>query len=270
MSRSSTPAPQTTEVRQIGVATRRHYDRYSYNFETALHAPMQLDGTLLGRALAALRAGAAVVDAGCGTGLVSRLVRDIAPGARVVGVDLSLGSLRRAQQRSAIALAQGNILELPVRSDAVDLTISRGVIMTTGAPRAAFSELVRITRPGGHFFLRVYNRRHPYAYLYRFLGPPCRAIAAVPGGKTLLAVLALPPFVLAVELACLLVAGRPARFSPRLAWNLFADQFLTPHNSFHTVDEILAWGAAEGCRGLAHQAITLGQQIEFLFEKGTP
>jgi len=30
-------------------ATRAHYDRWPYDFDTPLHAPMQLDGSLLGR-----------------------------------------------------------------------------------------------------------------------------------------------------------------------------------------------------------------------------
>jgi SAM-dependent methyltransferase len=254
-------------VEEIGAATRRHYDRYSYDFETALHNSMQLDTTLLGQAVAAIGPGAVVVDAGCGTGLVSRLVRARVPAARIVGVDLSLGSLRRAQARSPVALAQGNILDLPLRPASADLVISRGVIMTTGAPHAAFAELARVTRPGGRLFVRVYNRRHPYRWIYGVFSPLCRAIAALPGGKTLLAVTVVPVFLLVVQLGFILLSGRPTRIGPRVTWNFFADQLLTPHVSFHSEDEVRAWGEAAGCRCVAAQAITLGQQVELLFAK---
>ena len=129
----------------IQTATRSHYDRYSYDFETSLHDAMQLEDSLLGRALEAVKTSDLVVDAGCGTGLMCRLVRQHTPARGVIGVDLSLGSLRRnAARSSGVSLVQGDILRLPVRSDAVDLVISRGVIMTTGAPERAFAELARM------------------------------------------------------------------------------------------------------------------------------
>ena len=257
----------TTTLTPVNRATRGFYDRYSYDFGTGLHDSMQLETTLLGEALQGLPPGAVVVDAGCGTGLVSRLARTHVPGARVIGVDLSLGSLRRAQTRSPVPLAQGNILILPLRSGSADLVVSRGVIMTTGQPRRAFGELARVVRPGGRLFVRVYNQRNWYRWLYSLGSPVCRAIAALPGGKTLLAVTVVPFFVLAVQLALLAMTGRLTWFGPRVAWNFFADQLLTPHNSFHTLDEVRAWGAEEGLGCLGTRTITLGQQLDLLFAK---
>ena len=79
----------------IGRATRAFYDRYSYDFETAEHAAMQLEGSLLGEAVRRVREDDYVLDAGCGTGLATRLLRSQTPARRVVGLDLSPGSLRR-------------------------------------------------------------------------------------------------------------------------------------------------------------------------------
>lgn len=249
-------------------ATRAHYDRWPYDFDTTLHAPMQLDGSLLGRALREAAAGTVVIDVGCGTGLVSRLVRAHVPQAKVIGIDLSLDSLRRVRQSDpGIAVAEGDNLALPVRSEAAGLVVSRGVIMTTPDPRRAFAELVRITRRGGRLFVRVYNRRHPYHWAYRLFGPLCRAIQRLPGGETALRLTLYPLFVVALQVGCVLVAGRPTRIPPGAGWNLFADQLLTPHNSFHTIEEVRAWGEAERCRCLGERTLTLGQQIELLFVK---
>ena len=248
--------------------TRSFYDRYSYDFETSLHAAMQLKDSLLGQALEAVKATDIVVDAGCGTGLMCRLLRERTQARAVIGVDLSLGSLRRnAAKSSGVLLAQGDILRLPIRSDAVDLVISRGVIMTTGAPERAFAELARATRPGGRLFVRVYNRRHAYRWIYQIFSPLCRAIASVPGGKTLLAITVVPLFLLVIELGFLATTGRFAKISPRVGWNFFADQLLVPHNSFHVPEEVREWGRRSHCRCVADGAVTLGQQIEFLFVK---
>lgn len=252
----------------IRTATRAHYDRWSYDFETPAHAAMQLEESLLGTALAAVESDQVVVDAGCGTGLVARLARARTPARLVVGVDLSLESLRRARRVSRdLYLVEGDILALPVRSGVADLVVARGVIMTTPDPPAAVRELARALRPNGHLYVRVYHRHHPYRWVYRLAGPVCRAVATAPGGRPLLALTALPVFWLALQLTVLGLGRRPVHVPPRMLWNIFADQLLVPHNSFHTLAEVEAWGRAAGLEPLASETITLGQQIGMLFRK---
>jgi len=255
-------------VKDIQRATRAHYDRWSYDFETPEHADMQFDHSILGRALAEVPEGGVILDGGCGTGLVSRLARARSRAGTVVGLDLSRGSLARAQAGSkGVDFVQGDLLRIPVREGAADLVVSRGVIMTTGDPERALRGLAESARPGGRLYVRVYNKRNVYRWIYQIGGPICRAIARIPGGTTLLALLIVPPFYLALQLCILVLRGRVTRMSPAVLWNVFADQLLVPWNSFHTIEELRGWGEAAGCAVLDEGTITLGQQIEVLFEK---
>ena len=46
-----------------------------------------------------------------------------------------------------------------------DFTVCNGVIHHTNDPFKAFTELVRITKPGGYIYLNVYNIWNPYFYI---------------------------------------------------------------------------------------------------------
>jgi len=98
-------------------------------------------------------AGRTVVDAGAGTGLVSReLTRS---GARVVAVDASLSMLswRRSERPPS---AVGDLTALPLRTDAVDDVVAAFVLNHLNEPGAALRELARVTRPGGAVLATVY------------------------------------------------------------------------------------------------------------------
>ena len=86
----------------IGRATRSFYDRYSYDFETSEHASMQLDASLLGQAVARVREGDLVLDAGCGLG-GSAIWLARSRGARVVGINIVTDHVQRATRAAGDA-----------------------------------------------------------------------------------------------------------------------------------------------------------------------
>jgi 2-polyprenyl-6-hydroxyphenyl methylase/3-demethylubiquinone-9 3-methyltransferase len=102
----------------------------------------------------------AALDGGCGTGVCSLALADLA--RQVVAVDLSRGSLltaaglSRSCSRSNVHYCQGSLLDLPLASRSFDLVFSWGVIHHTVDPIRALDELVRVLRPGGTLVLAVY------------------------------------------------------------------------------------------------------------------
>lgn len=241
--------------------TRDHYDRYPFGFDQREILEEKLERRIMGEAIRATGPRDLVLDVGCGACRVARLVKQVS-GARVVGLDLSLHSLRAAQRSEPGPLVNGDNLGLPFASDCANLVVSNGVIHHTPDPEASFRELARITRPGGTLVVSVYDRRAWYYYVWRYPGAVVRALRGAIG-DTGLKLTVFPLFYLAVLVFLPLATRRRLFLSPHVAWNLFHDQFTTPQCSFHTFEELRAWAEKAGLecqdqrREAAHQLATL-------------
>lgn len=102
--------------------------------------------------------GATVVDIGCGAGTDLLLAaNEVGPGGRAIGVDMTDRMVRKARAAAAevglanVELRPGEALELPVESASADFVISNGVLNLAPDKRRAFSEVLRVLRPGGRF-----------------------------------------------------------------------------------------------------------------------
>jgi ubiquinone/menaquinone biosynthesis C-methylase UbiE len=105
--------------------------------------------------LAGLRAGDRALDAGCASGLLTRLMASIAAPGEVVGVDLSEDRIAQARARAAelgtagVAFERGDLYALPFPDAHFDLAFSRYTFEYLTDPAKALRELKRVTRPGG-------------------------------------------------------------------------------------------------------------------------
>ncbi len=94
-----------------------------------------------------------VLDAACGPGTVA-IAAAQAGARRVTGVDITPRLLEVARQRVHEAevdvdLLAGDLLDLPLADDAVDVTLSSFGAFTADDPFACAAELARVTRSGG-------------------------------------------------------------------------------------------------------------------------
>lgn len=111
-------------------------------------------------------AGNAVLDAGCGTGTVSRLVVPlVGPSGKVVGVDVNEAMLEVAHQVCPKAhLETGDVRELQVPSSAFDVVYAAHTIQFVAERSLAAREIARVTKPGGRVGVTTWCSldRNPY------------------------------------------------------------------------------------------------------------
>jgi carbamoyltransferase len=164
-----------------------------------------------------------VLEVGCGTG---QLTNFLGIGCRaVVGTDLCLNSLRlgedfrRRHGLSRVRFVQMNLFRPCFKEEQFDVILCNGVLHHTSDPYGGFRGLLPMLRPGGHIVVGLYNRWG------RVLLDMRRRIFRLTSGR-------------GQWIDSYLRSGRISA-AKRRAW--FADQYCHPHESKHTIGEILDW-----------------------------
>lgn len=171
---------------------------------------------------------AKILEVGCGTGQMTNFLA-MTWGRTVVGSDICFNSLKLAtgfRDRFAIHNAhfvQMNLFDPFFRPHSFDVIVSNGVLHHTGDAQAAFHSIARMLKPGGHIVIGLYN------WLGRLPTLWVRSLVATFG-----------------DFAALLDSRmrRERDLGRRKAW--FMDQYKHPHESKHSIDEVLRWFAQAG------------------------
>ena len=165
---------------------------------------------------------APVLEVGCGTGQLTNFL-SIAHRS-VLGVDVcmnSLGLAQRFKEQNGIeraSFAQMNLFRPALSDGSFEYVISNGVLHHTADCRGAFRRIGRLVRPGGYLVVGLYSgysRRLHYARgrIVRWTGSTSAWLD--------------PHF------------GQMKGDGKREAW--YQDQYCHPHETCHTIDEVLGW-----------------------------
>ncbi|MEO7996641.1 MAG: methyltransferase domain-containing protein [Gemmatimonadaceae bacterium] len=177
-----------------------------------------------------LPSGTRVLEAGCGTGQLTAFL-SIA-NRTAIGVDLCLNSLTMAKQfRDKNRLRTAHFLQMNLfrpcfRQNSFDVVISNGVIHHTSDPYLAYQTLGRLVKHGGYLVIGLY---HKYGRLATDIR---RGVFNLTRDHL--------KFLDPRNVSSLLSAGK------RKAW--FMDQYKNPHESKHTVGQVLRWIDQNGLR----------------------
>ncbi|GGD94595.1 methyltransferase [Aureimonas endophytica] len=142
------------------------FDQYAERFEQQLRDRLAYRAPeLLGEAIRAAGPGAfaAVLDLGCGTGLMGTVLRPLA--TRLVGLDLSPAMLAKARAKGVYdALHESDILAFAAEEDGFDLVVAADVLNYLGDLAPVFARARRWLRPGGllAFTLEAHAGAEPF------------------------------------------------------------------------------------------------------------
>ncbi len=174
--------------------------------------------------------GALVLECGCGTGQLSNFLS--VANRTVFGADLCLNSLRlghdfkRSNRLRGVQFLQMTLFRPAFKPGSFDLVVANGVLHHTSDPFLAFQTISKLVKPRGHLLVGLYHRygrlitdfrRNLFNWTgnrFTFLDPNLRK-----GGF------------------------RSAKWK---AW--FMDQYKNPHESKHTIGEVIGWLDAIGFR----------------------
>jgi len=168
--------------------------------------------------------GAAVLEAGCGTGQLTNFL-GMHWNRRCVGTDICLNSLRLAKgfrDRLAIRNAgfvQMNLFRPVFPPESFDVVVTNGVLHSTTDPYGGFKSLARLVKPGGTVIIGLYNHigRFPTFFrrwLFRTTGD---TFLWLDGN----------------------IRSRQYNRGRFQAW--FRDQYEHPHETAHCYSEVLEW-----------------------------
>jgi SAM-dependent methyltransferase len=103
---------------------------------------------------ALLSASGAILEVGTGTGALIPCLRQAAPGARLVSIDLAGEMLQRARQRCPdAAVVQADAHRLPFSAPGFDLVVCHNAFPHFADKPGALRSLARVLRPGGHLLI---------------------------------------------------------------------------------------------------------------------
>ena len=108
-----------------------------------------------------------ILDLGSGPGLINKEIKNLLPDSVILSLDESIKMLKNAEKyhynpnnkfiNSILSIAEN----LPLKSNSIDILVSRFSLSYWKNPKKAILEVNRVIKPGGKFVLEILNKKFP-------------------------------------------------------------------------------------------------------------
>lgn len=218
-----------SEVNQVTLRVKEFYEQTPFPDYEDLDSPSALRDKAQRGIFARLLDeqipyGTKVLEVGCGTGQLCNFL-GLTWGRLVFGTDVTINSLRLAQDFKRAhgieqtAFYQMNLFRPSFVPKSFDVVICNGVLHHTADPLGGFTSIARLVKPGGYMVVGLYNKFGRLSTDLR------RIIFNLNSGRFK----SLDPYLRRSDIG----------FRKKRAW--FMDQYKHPHESKHTMDQVLQW-----------------------------
>jgi 2-polyprenyl-3-methyl-5-hydroxy-6-metoxy-1,4-benzoquinol methylase len=167
--------------------------------------------------------GTRVLECGCGTGQLTNFLA--IANRTVIGADICLNSLKMAhgfKEKNKLDRAhfyQMNLFRPCFKPQTFDFVISNGVLHHTSDPRLAFASIAKLVKPNGYLIVGLY---HKYGRLFTDFR---RVVFNLTRDR--------------MKFLDSRLLNASISSAKKKSW--FMDQYKNPHESKHTVGEVLEW-----------------------------
>lgn len=170
-----------------------------------------------------------ILEVGCGTGQLSNILGSSGK-RKVLATDICLNSLKLGQEFkkknkiSGTSFFQMNLFRPIFKPESFDIIICNGVLHHTSDPFLGFKTISRLVKPGGYIIVGLYNKigRIPTDIRRVFFSVFGKRLAGIDP----------------------VMKDKNIALNKRETW--FADQYKNPHESKHSIGEVLGWFDKEG------------------------
>jgi len=165
-----------------------------------------------------------VLEAGCGTGQLSNFL-GMTWGRRIYGTDMCLNSLKMANEFKdnnnigSVSFVQMNLFQPVFNEESLDIVICNGVLHHTSDPFMGFQSLSKLVKKGGYIIIGLY---HMYGRIPTDIK---RVIFNISDNR--------------FKFLDTRIRDKSVGKVRKNTW--FEDQYKNPHESKHTIGEVLKW-----------------------------
>lgn len=247
-------------VQHVQASFSREWDEFDYGDQTIWHWTLDdrirtFSEEIRVTNLAELK-GRLMVDAGCGTGILSMTLAQRYL-VEIIAFDMAfiVGRAFATNKSNLCHFVQGSVLAPPFMSAFTDITYSNGCLHHTYSTKLAFDAISKLTKPGGFLYVWLYGKKRGWNRIKYILIDSLRVpIACLPHRLQTVVIYLLVGFHMVTRALKQLVGMKVSDIqSIRQFLVVVRDRYTPRYAREHREEEVIGWFTANGYKNVSRR-----------------